>query len=156
MSDGKVPDEKDTIESGEHLEHAFVDDLEAGPKSKYAANTQMDDAAKLLAEAGGHVEYSPADSKRVLRKIDLYVCLPMCLVYCIQQVSTRRNCTSLFLDAGQLDKSSISYAAVFGIQVRCRFVLLNQESRFAHPCRRKPTWSAPSTRGSARSSTSLN
>jgi len=81
----------------EHVEHTT--ELERGHGRK-GANTQLDDAAKLLADAGGHVEYTPEDSKRVLRRIDLFVCLPMCLIYFIQQ----------------MDKSSVSYAAVFGLQ----------------------------------------
>ncbi|ORX39563.1 major facilitator superfamily domain-containing protein [Kockovaella imperatae] len=85
--------------------HQDVVDVEvAAPK--YAANTQLDDAAKLLAEAGGHVEYTRAEGRRVLRKIDLYVCLPMCLVYFIQQ----------------MDKSSLSWSAVFSIQAEAHLV----------------------------------
>jgi hypothetical protein len=67
-------------------EHIDAPTLEAG-HGKRTANHQLDDAARLLAEAGGHVEYSHADGKRVLRMIDFYVCLPMCLTYFIQQVS---------------------------------------------------------------------
>lgn len=69
-------------------------DNEEAPRSKYAANTQLDDAARLLAEAGT-IEYTHAEGKRVLRRIDFYVCSCMCLVYFIQQ----------------LDKSSVSFAA---------------------------------------------
>jgi hypothetical protein len=68
----------------EHNEDA--PQLESGLTRRGGANTQLDDAARLLAEAGG-VDYTAEDSKRVLRKIDLYVCLPMCLIYFIQQVS---------------------------------------------------------------------
>ena len=65
---------------------AVVDHVEVAPQlerggNKYKANTQMDDAARLLEEAGGHVEYSVEDMKRVLRKIDIYVCIPMCITY---------------------------------------------------------------------------
>ncbi|GFZ48430.1 LOW QUALITY PROTEIN: hypothetical protein JCM24511_06178 [Saitozyma sp. JCM 24511] len=74
-------------------------DMEEG-KLRHKANNQMDDAAKILEEAGGSISYTQEDQKRLLRKIDLYVALPMCLVYFIQQ----------------LDKSSLSFAAVFGIQ----------------------------------------
>lgn len=63
-------------------------DLEQG-KGKSTVNNQLDDAARLLAEAGGHVEYTEAENKRVLRKIDIYVCIPMCLIYFIQQVSNK-------------------------------------------------------------------
>jgi hypothetical protein len=76
------------IENTNHLESDEI------TKSKYTANTQLDDAARLLAEAGD-IQYTPAEGKRVLRRIDMYVCSCMCLVYFIQQ----------------LDKSSVSYAA---------------------------------------------
>ncbi|TYJ58266.1 hypothetical protein B9479_001092 [Cryptococcus floricola] len=90
----------------EHIEVApnatNYDGAEKGlpAKKKKTANNQIDDAARLLEEAGGHVDYTAEDNKRVLRKIDLFVCLPMCLVYFIQQ----------------LDKSSVSYAAVFDLK----------------------------------------
>ncbi|WVQ76603.1 hypothetical protein IAR50_006275 [Cryptococcus sp. DSM 104548] len=94
----------------EHLEVAptntSYDGAEKGQPGKKGANNQLDDAARLLAEAGGHVEYTAEDNKRVLRKIDLFVCLPMCLVYFIQQ----------------LDKSSVSYAAVFDLQTEANLV----------------------------------
>lgn len=67
--------------SHEHLEHH--DDPETlkpvnGVESKKkGANTQLDDAARLLQEAGGSVEYTPEENKRVLRMIDLYVCVPV-------------------------------------------------------------------------------
>lgn len=67
------------------LEHSPSHE-EAGHTTKYAANTQLDEAAQILANAGT-VEYTHEEGKRVLRKIDLYVCLPMCLTYFIQQVS---------------------------------------------------------------------
>ncbi|OCF33949.1 allantoate transporter [Kwoniella heveanensis CBS 569] len=85
----------------DHIEVAHQLDPESGAdRTKKGANNQLDDAARLLAEAGGHVEYTYEDSRRILRKIDLFVCLPMCLTYFIQQ----------------LDKSSVSYSAVFGLQ----------------------------------------
>jgi hypothetical protein len=74
----KVEDEK---EISQHIDNSLpVVDAESGGKPKYAANSQLDDAARLLQEAGG-VEYSAAESKRVLRMIDLWVCLPMCITY---------------------------------------------------------------------------
>jgi len=82
------------------LEHIEERELEGGKPVRHGANGQMDEGAKVLDEAGGTVEYSAEDSKRVLRKIDLWVCVPMCIVYCVQQ----------------MDKSSVSYAAVFGLQ----------------------------------------
>ncbi|WWC87419.1 uncharacterized protein L201_002308 [Kwoniella dendrophila CBS 6074] len=93
--------EDEKVMPQEHIETAHTFDPESlHTTAKKGANTQLDDAARLLQEAGGHVEYTPQESKRVLKKIDLFVCLPMCLVYFIQQ----------------LDKSSVSYAAVFGLQ----------------------------------------
>jgi hypothetical protein len=65
-------------------QHVDLPELESG-KPKYAANTQLDDAARILAEAG-HREFSAEDKKRVLRRIDFFVCLPMAIVYCVQQV----------------------------------------------------------------------
>ncbi|WVQ83847.1 hypothetical protein IAT38_005991 [Cryptococcus sp. DSM 104549] len=88
--------------ASEHIETAPTTsyDPEKGQTKKRTVNTQLDDAARLLEEAGGQIEYTHADNKRVLRLVDLYVCLPMCLIYFIQQ----------------LDKSSVSYAAVFDLQ----------------------------------------
>lgn len=60
--------------------------VEHAQPHKKTANFSMDDAAKLMAEAG-HVEATPEDRKRVLRLIDIYVCLPMCITYFAQQVS---------------------------------------------------------------------
>ncbi|BEJ16693.1 hypothetical protein CspHIS471_0600940 [Cutaneotrichosporon sp. HIS471] len=94
-------DEKKDIVSVEHIEAPELHDVEhASSKPKYKANTQLDDAARLLEEAGGHIEYSLAEMKKVLRRIDFYVCFPMCITYWIQQ----------------MDKSSVSYAAVFDLQ----------------------------------------
>lgn len=87
----------------EHQEHAYEE--QGAVKPKYAANNQLDEAAKILSEAG-QVEYTHEEGRRVLRKIDFYVCLPMCLTYFIQQ----------------LDKSSVSYAAVFNLQAQTGLV----------------------------------
>lgn len=74
-----MDEKKDVIE---HIEAAELRDPEhASGKPKYKANTQLDDAARLLDEAGGHIEYSVAEMKQVLRRIDFYVCLPMCITY---------------------------------------------------------------------------
>ncbi|RSH85367.1 hypothetical protein EHS25_004763 [Saitozyma podzolica] len=86
-------------------EHIEAPELVSG-QGRRTANTQLDDAARLLAEAGGHVDYTPQDGKRILRMIDFYVCLPMCLTYFIQQ----------------MDKSSVSYAAVFNLQTEAGLV----------------------------------
>lgn len=111
----------------EHIEvaHAVTrDDMEKG-RTKRTINTQLDDAAKLLEEAGGHVEYTHADNKRILRLIDFYVCLPMCLVYFIQQVgclSKMLAMRNLTRNISQLDKASVSYAAVFDLQTEANLV----------------------------------
>lgn len=82
---GGIEDEK---EISQHVEQHMPEVDAEAQKPKFAANSQLDDAARLLAEAGGHVEYTNAEAKRVLRRIDLFVCLPMCLTYFVQQVST--------------------------------------------------------------------
>lgn len=67
------------LEGGIHaddVENALDDkDVEGGKKK--GVNTQLDDAAALLAAHGGHIEYTPEENKRVLRMIDLYVCVPV-------------------------------------------------------------------------------
>ena len=82
-----LEDEKEVVQ---HHEHVPVTNFasEEGERRPKGRNTQLDDAARLLEEAGGHVEYTLEDSKRVLRKIDFWVCIPMCLTYFIQQVSS--------------------------------------------------------------------
>nr|XP_018261920.1 allantoate transporter [Kwoniella dejecticola CBS 10117]OBR84078.1 allantoate transporter [Kwoniella dejecticola CBS 10117] len=74
-------------------------------KKRHTANNQLDEAAAYLAQAG-HVEYTAEERKAVIRKIDLFVCVPMCLTYFLQQ----------------LDKSSLSYAAIFDIQAETNLV----------------------------------
>lgn len=68
-----------------------------------------DKAGQLLKEAGHAVVVTPADNKRILRKIDLAI-LPILLsVYCLQS----------------LDKTSLAYASVFGlIEHVCYFTIL--------------------------------
>jgi hypothetical protein len=95
------PLEDDKKLGAEHVEFREQDvETGGGVHRRFNANHQMDDAAQLLAQAGGHVDVTEEDRKRVLRKIDLWVCVPMCIVYCIQS----------------LDKGSITYAAVFNLQ----------------------------------------
>ncbi|WWC88254.1 uncharacterized protein L201_003161 [Kwoniella dendrophila CBS 6074] len=74
-------------------------------KKKHTANRQLDEAAEYLAQAGP-VEYTAEERNAVIRKIDLFVCVPMCMTYFLQQ----------------LDKSSLSYAAVFNIQEEAHLV----------------------------------
>lgn len=76
-----MDEKKDVVEHVETPQLNRDSDVEHGKGTKYKANTQLDDAARLLEEAGGHVEYSMAEMKRVLRRIDIYVCIPMCITY---------------------------------------------------------------------------
>lgn len=62
-------------------------------------NSARDRAGQLLKEAGHTVEVSPAENKRILRKIDLAI-LPIILVTYVLQF---------------LDKSTLSFASVFGL-----------------------------------------
>ena len=80
--------EKDIEVAATHHEHPNED---GHTTSKKTVNNQMDEAARILAEAGQQ-DFTVEDRKRVLRRIDIYVCLPMCIVYFLQQ----------------LDKSSVS------------------------------------------------
>lgn len=73
-------DEKDR-DLADHIEHDTEKNVE------WSGNKHMDDAARILHEAGGHREYSVEDRRRVLRRIDIFVCIPMCITYFIQQVS---------------------------------------------------------------------
>ncbi|AAW44174.1 allantoate transporter, putative [Cryptococcus deneoformans JEC21] len=97
MSQDYKADEKEVISHFEHVD-TQKEDLEDGHKRR-KVNNQLDEAAKILEERG-EIEYTIEDSKRVLRKIDIYVCIPMCMVYMLQQ----------------LDKMTISQAAVFNLQ----------------------------------------
>ena len=101
MEDINVNDEKGDI--AEHVE-ASPADIEA-LKSRHR-DQRADDAAALIDEAGGQFEISSADRKRVLRKIDFWVCVPLCIVYTIQS----------------LDKGSINYASVFNFQTDANLV----------------------------------
>nr|XP_019013873.1 allantoate transporter [Kwoniella pini CBS 10737]OCF52654.1 allantoate transporter [Kwoniella pini CBS 10737] len=94
---------KDDKGSAEHIEQPIIDEtteLEAGQRQKHNANKQLDEAADILRDHGGHVEYTVDDSKRILRKIDIFVCIPMCIVYLVQQ----------------LDKGTVAQAAVFDLK----------------------------------------
>lgn len=70
--------------------------IEAVSDGSYGAR---DKAGQLLKEAGHSVVISPADDKRILRRIDLAI-LPIILFTYVLQF---------------LDKSTLSYASVFGI-----------------------------------------
>jgi hypothetical protein len=74
-------------------------DHESNQKGSHSKR-HLDDAAVLLQAAGESIQYTTAESRRVLRKIDLWVCVPMCIIYTIQN----------------MDKQSLSYAAIFDLQ----------------------------------------
>jgi hypothetical protein len=90
--------QEDKIAPAEQVEAITTLEPESGLKRRNA-NTQLDDAAKLLEESGT-VEFSLAEQKRVLRKIDIYVCIPLCLVYFIQQVPRLRR---MLMKDGQIN-----------------------------------------------------
>ena len=79
--------------------HNELADEDPVDHNKKGVNTQMDDAAAILAAAGER-DFSLDERKRVLRRIDIFVCLPMCIVYLLQQ----------------LDKQTVSNAAVFDLR----------------------------------------
>ena len=68
-------------------------------RAKVRKSTAVDEAAKVLARTSERVDLTPEEDRRILRKIDRYVLPAMLLVYFLQQ----------------LDKSSLSYTAVFDI-----------------------------------------
>lgn len=83
----------DAKENVKHVEDSDVAiyDTEALKKiHRHGPKGVVDAAAELLAAAGAPVNYSVTERKRLLRMIDIYVCIPMCLVYFIQQVSRFR------------------------------------------------------------------
>ncbi len=82
-------DGKQDVFVSEHVEHS-APNLDAGAVKelhRHGLEGEEDQAAKILEAAGGQVNYSAQERKRLLRKIDFYVCVPMCLTYFIQQVS---------------------------------------------------------------------
>lgn len=76
-------DEKDR-DLVDHIEHDQHDEEKGRRRT---ANNQMDEAARILAEAGGQHNYSIEEKRRILRRIDIFVCIPMCITYFMQQVS---------------------------------------------------------------------
>lgn len=84
-----------------HLEHvnSLDDGLEKQPAALHGKVENMDEAARVMAEAG-KIEYTMEEDKAVLRKIDTWILPVLCLVYWVQQ----------------LDKASVSYAAVFDLR----------------------------------------
>ncbi|ORY25070.1 major facilitator superfamily domain-containing protein [Naematelia encephala] len=104
-----LKDDKD-IERTEHIESsAAISHLDPKATSKlhrHGATQVVDEATRILEEAGGHVDYTATEKKQLLRRIDLYVCVPMCLTYFIQQ----------------MDKSALGWAAIFDLQAETHLV----------------------------------
>jgi hypothetical protein len=75
---------KDLIAT-QHLEDVLTanDDM-LNEKQRHLGNHQLDDAKAILNQAGESIEISPEENKRLLRRIDWWVCAPMCIVYCVQ------------------------------------------------------------------------
>jgi hypothetical protein len=132
-----IVDEKD-LSATEHIEGTAhgLDPEAATHLTRHGANNQMDEAAKIL-EAAGQVNYTPEERKRVLRMIDIAVCVPMCLTYFIQQV-----CCGATESAGWLADATR------------RWTSLRSHTPPSSTSRRRPTLLARNTPGSPRSSTS--
>ncbi|GHJ88991.1 hypothetical protein NliqN6_5393 [Naganishia liquefaciens] len=96
-----TPQDEKEKPAASHLEHvlSFDETLEKQPAALHGKVGNMDEAAQVMANAG-KVEYTLAEDKAVLRKIDTWILPVLCLVYWVQQ----------------LDKSSVSYAAVFDLR----------------------------------------
>lgn len=104
MSDVEHPSA--TALSGD-VEKAARDSSQAatGISSPHVDNSDPDEALKLV--AGEAVVLTPEDEKRLLRKIDRNMMPLLCVVYGLNY----------------LDKTTLSYASVMGIRVRCLVVL---------------------------------
>lgn len=83
---------------GKGQEVEAVEDV-AASKHLQSDTKHKDRAAEFLQNANQTVVVSPEDNKRILRKIDLTILPTMLAVYFLQQ----------------LDKSTLSYASVFGL-----------------------------------------
>ena len=84
-------DQKENVETVENLRQSYGDDGER-PVGK-------DKAAEFLRHSDQSVIVTPEDNSRILRRIDLTILPIMLGVYFLQQ----------------LDKSTLSYASVFGL-----------------------------------------
>lgn len=80
--------------------HAAEDGITAVPNTTTTDHLKLrDKAAQFLKQADHPVVVTPADNDRVRRKIDMRLLPIMLFVYCLQS----------------LDKTTLSYASVFGI-----------------------------------------
>jgi Major Facilitator Superfamily len=83
----------------ESAQQATIETVEDPAKYNGRQHVGKDRAAELLGNSNERVIVSEADNKRILRKIDLAILPIMLGVYFLQQ----------------LDKSTLSYASVFGL-----------------------------------------
>ncbi|KAH7037069.1 major facilitator superfamily domain-containing protein [Microdochium trichocladiopsis] len=100
----KADDTIDHVEAAasapEVVAPATTNDIEKQRKiPKSAAELQADKAAEFLKQMGHTVVLTPEDNRRVLSKIDWRILPIILFVYCLQS----------------LDKTSLSYASVFGL-----------------------------------------
>ncbi|KAJ9092801.1 hypothetical protein QFC21_006677 [Naganishia friedmannii] len=96
---GSPGSEKGKGFAAQHLEHVVSYDETEKQHPHVIGEKEVDEAAKVIAEAG-KVEYTLEEDKAVLRKIDTWILPVLCIAYLVQQ----------------LDKSSVSYAAVFDLR----------------------------------------
>lgn len=96
---GESPQPKNQQEFVESIEHEeqTLHTIQDEPQVKKA---QQDQALQLIEEVGHSTILTPENNKHVLRKIDLRLLPIMLVIYFLQQ----------------LDKSTLSYASVFGLQ----------------------------------------
>jgi hypothetical protein len=85
------------IRQGQKPTNVHAETIEAIKDEQYIG--ARDKAGQLLKEAGHSVVVTPAENKRILRKIDLAILPILLVVYCLQS----------------LDKTSLAYASVFGL-----------------------------------------
>ncbi|WRT65301.1 uncharacterized protein IL334_002244 [Kwoniella shivajii] len=94
MAHPPTQDEKDL-----EVDHVEVVNQHTGAvDNKYLTHAE-DDAAKILREVG-LVEFTVDEDRRVLRKLDIWVCIPMFITYTLVH----------------LDKSALSYGVVFNLK----------------------------------------
>ncbi|KND91789.1 putative transporter [Tolypocladium ophioglossoides CBS 100239] len=89
--------QKDPADDARHMRTDGPDGITAAPNDGPFA--LRDKAAQFLKQADHPVVVTPADNARVLRRIDFRILPIMLFVYCLQS----------------LDKTTLSYASVFGI-----------------------------------------
>lgn len=85
--------------SDQKIQEDRVEQLAAAEALKEKSTAGKDRAAELLLNADPTITVTPEDDARILRKIDLTILPILLVVYFLQQ----------------LDKSTLSYASVFGI-----------------------------------------